>query len=276
MSEWVGCSLLPFLAHSSSGIPWVRYNLPKPLKGIGSRPTSKPRSPPACGTPHTRKPTSVSSGYSPAPIETFQRDAGGTLAPTDSVRFFVIVQILMKPILQTSIPAEDSILRANSMLVPDELFGTPELARMIADMEASLDAQLDGVALAAPQIGLLYRIFIVRYDRMRSPRDEENQAPAQPEVGVFINPTITRTSQRRIWMDEGCLSVRTIYGKTHRFERATCRAQDVNGAWFERGGGGILAQAYQHEIDHLNGMLFIDHARDMVTVNRDHDHTHDV
>lgn len=195
------------------------------------------------------------------------------LAPACTVRFFVIVHKAMKPVLQTTVPAEDSLLRATSAAVPDELFGTPELLQMIKDMEESLDAQLDGVALAAPQIGLLYRIFIVRYDRMRG-RDEEDSATG-PEVGVFINPSITRTSQRRIWMDEGCLSVRTIYGKTHRYERATCRAQDVNGEWFERGAGGILAQAYQHEIDHLNGMLFIDHAKDMVTVNRD-EHHHDV
>lgn len=176
----------------------------------------------------------------------------------------------MVPILQTSVPAEDQVLRAQSIPVADGLFGTPELARMIADMEEALDAQPDGVALAAPQIGLLHRIFIVRYDRMLRPAPE-GEPEHEREVGIFINPSIVRTSQRRLWVDEGCLSVRTIYGKTHRFERATCRAQDVNGAWFERGGGGILAQAYQHEIDHLNGMLFIDHATEMVHVNRDSD-----
>ncbi len=181
----------------------------------------------------------------------------------------------MLPILQTSTPSEDQVLRTLSKPVPDELFGTPELERMIADMTESLEAQADGVALAAPQVGILYRIFIVRYDRM-APPPPEGAEPLTPEVGVFINPSITRTSQRRLWVDEGCLSVRTIYGKTHRFERATCRAQDIHGTWFERGGGGILAQAYQHEIDHLNGMLFIDHATDMVHVNRDTDHHHDV
>ncbi len=160
------------------------------------------------------------------------------------------------------------------MPVPDELFGTPELETMLGDMIEALDAEIDGVALAAPQIGLLWRIFIVRYDRMMPPPPEDEPEPS-PSVGVFINPSITRTSQRRLEVDEGCLSVRTHYGKTKRFERATVHAQDQYGEWFERGGGGILAQAFQHEIDHLNGMLFIDHATNLTTSSRAELH-HDV
>lgn len=171
----------------------------------------------------------------------------------------------MKPILQTSIPAEDAVLRTLSLPVEDGLFGTPLLRQMLLDMEESLEGEANGVALAAPQIGLLQRIFIVRYDRMLPPSKEEDEVERAPEVGVFINPTIIRTSQRRLEMDEGCLSVHTHFGKTKRYERATVRAQDERGNWFERGGGGILAQAYQHEIDHLNGMLFIDHATNIVT-----------
>ena len=180
----------------------------------------------------------------------------------------------MKRILQTSIPEDDAVLREESMLVPDELFGTPELETMLHDMVDALENEADGVALAAPQIGLLWRIFIVRYDRMLPPPLEGEPHPS-PAIGIFINPTTTRTSTRRLQVDEGCLSVRTLYGKTKRFERTTVRAQDEHGNWYERGGGGILAQAFQHEIDHLNGMLFIDHATDLVTSNRD-EHHHDV
>lgn len=171
----------------------------------------------------------------------------------------------MKTILQTANPEQDVVLRETSKPVPDELFGTPELSSMLHDMEVALDKELNGVALAAPQIGLLYRIFIVRFDRMNPPPPEGEPEPA-PEVGVFINPSIVRTSKRRVEVDEGCLSVQTHFGKTMRYNRATVRAQDAQGVWFERGGGGILAQAYQHEIDHLNGMLFIDHATDLVSV----------
>lgn len=163
--------------------------------------------------------------------------------------------------LQTTIPAEDAILRTKSIPVPEELFGTLELQKMLVDMEEVLDSAPNGVALAAPQIGLSYRIFIVRYDRMLPP-PPEGEPEAAPSVGVFINPHITRTSKRRVEMDEGCLSVQKLFGKTRRFERSTVEAQDEHGKVFTRGGGGILSQAFQHEIDHLEGMLFIDHATD--------------
>jgi peptide deformylase len=142
------------------------------------------------------------------------------------------------------------------------MFGTPELETMLREMNETLDAQLDGVALAAPQVGYSYRIFIVRYDRMTA-KSEDAAASTLPDVGIFINPQITKTSRRREEMQEGCLSVRGIYGTTYRHERATVRAQDERGVWFTRGGGGILAQAFQHEIDHLDGMLFTDHAEEL-------------
>ena len=169
----------------------------------------------------------------------------------------------MKEIVQDGHP----VLRGEAQEVPKEMFGTPELATMLRDMEEALDAEADGVALAAPQIALPYRIFIVRFDRMNGPTDETIPS----EVGVFINPEFVNASRRREVVDEGCLSVRGKYGKTVRHERATVRACDAQGRPFERGGGGLLAQAYQHEIDHLDGILFIDHAQDVVTLPpRDH------
>lgn len=162
----------------------------------------------------------------------------------------------------------DPVLRKTSAPVPKELFGTPELRAILKDMEESLDAQPDGVALAAPQIGIPYRIFIVRYDRIVPPQDE----PLPADVGVYINPEFVRSAKRRIEMDEGCLSVRGIYGKTRRHDRATVRAYSEDGTSFERGGGGILAQIFQHETDHLNGILFIDHATDLVEVRREDSH----
>lgn len=170
----------------------------------------------------------------------------------------------MSAIVQDGAP----VLRKISAPVPEELFGTPELRAIVDDMAAALDTQLDGVALAAPQIGIPYRIFIVRYDRTVAPTpDGEHDHPA--EVGVYINPEFVKSSRRRLEMDEGCLSVRGIYGKTMRHERATVRARDIEGDSFERGGGGLLAQIFQHETDHLNGILFIDHAADLVEVRKD-------
>jgi peptide deformylase len=157
------------------------------------------------------------------------------------------------------------VLRATASAVTKEEFGSPTLVQLVEDMKKMLDPQEDaysvGVALAAPQIGVSKRIFIVRYDRTdRAGRRSDTPPPA--EVGVFINPTIIRSSRRRVEMDEGCLSVRNVYGKVLRHERVTVRAQDEYGKVFERGGGGLLAEIFQHEIDHLNGVLFIDLATD--------------
>lgn len=153
---------------------------------------------------------------------------------------------------------EDPVLRKKAQAVPSSEFGSKKLLSLIESMKEAVDKEQDGVALAAPQIGVSKRIFIVRYDRMESPSKEEI------EVGVFINPEIIKSSRKKNVVDEGCLSVRGVYGKTNRYTRATVKAYDEHGNLFTRGGGGVLAQAFQHEIDHLNGTLFIDHATDLI------------
>jgi peptide deformylase len=170
----------------------------------------------------------------------------------------------MKDIVQNG----TNILRETAKPLPEELFGTPELANILKDMEEALDPHLEGVALAAPQIGVPYRIFIVRVDRTLPPPHEDSQetdSPA-PEIEVYINPEIVKTSRKRKRSDEGCLSVRGIYGITERHERVTIRARRPDGSKVERGAGGLMAQIFEHEIDHLNGILFIDHAENLVEV----------
>ena len=83
---------------------------------------------------------------------------------------------------------------------------------------------------------------------------------------VYINPEIKKLSRTKTRVDEGCLSVRYLYGKVERSEKATVTAYDENGHKFTRGGSGLLAQIFQHEIDHLNGILFIDKADDIVEI----------
>lgn len=159
----------------------------------------------------------------------------------------------MKEIVQNGHPA----LRDDAADVTEQEFRTPELEALIRSMTEALDAQKDGVAIAAPQIGVSKRIFLVRYDRLHS---EPLPEPLPADVGVYINPVFVKASRRRVEMDEGCLSVRGYYGTTYRHERATVRARREDGSAFERGAGGVLAQVFQHEIDHLNGILFIDDA----------------
>ena len=158
-----------------------------------------------------------------------------------------------------------TVLRETAKLVPEELFGTPELAGIIKDMEDALDPELEGVAIAAPQIAIPYRIFVVRKDRTLATPPEGTKLPIQNDV--YINPEIVKTSRRRAHMDEGCLSVRGVYGTTYRHDRATIRARNFDGSHFERGGGGLTAQIFQHEVDHLNGILFIDHADRLVEIS---------
>lgn len=160
----------------------------------------------------------------------------------------------------------DPILRRIADTVPEKDFGTPELTATVDRMLAALDKERDGVAIAAPQLGIPLRIFVVRHERLHPDGSPES---LEPEIGVYINPEIIKASRRSIPMEEGCLSVRRIYGKTMRHERATVRARHLDGRLFERGGGGILAQAFQHEIDHLDGILFIDHATDLVEISEE-------
>jgi peptide deformylase len=137
-------------------------------------------------------------------------------------------------------------------------------------MKESLDPELEGVAIAAPQIGVPYRIFVVRKDRTITPPPMEEGTPYVPpaaENEVYINPEIVKTSRKRADMDEGCLSVRGIYGTAKRHERVTVRARNEDGSTFERGGGGLMAQIFEHEIDHLNGILFIDHADHLIEIH---------
>ncbi len=167
----------------------------------------------------------------------------------------------MKAIVQEGEP----VLRKTAKVVGDEFFGSEKLARLLKDMEEALDKEEDGVALAAPQIGESLRIFIVRKDRTIAP-PKEGAWPA--EVEVYINPEIIKRSRKKQQADEGCLSVRGMYGKTKRHERATIRAHRPDGSRFERGAGGLLAQIFEHEVDHLNGILFIDHATHLIELKK--------
>ena len=125
------------------------------------------------------------------------------------------------PIIQNGNP----VLRKVSLAVPKELFGTPELEQIISNMAEALDEQPDGVALAAPQVGISYRIFIVRFDRT-VPVTEDSSTTPKADIGVFINPKFIRSSRRRSEVDEGCLSVRGLYGSTLRTS-ARCPRENI-------------------------------------------------
>jgi peptide deformylase len=135
---------------------------------------------------------------------------------------------------------------------------TPTIKQIIANMEAATinwDQSRDhevGVALAAVQIDKLYKIIVVRnnYD------DKVDHS-----FTAFINPEITRATGELLEDYEGCLSVPNIYGKVTRSSKVKVKALDINGKEFRVTAEGFLARIFQHEIDHINGIVFIDHIK---------------
>jgi peptide deformylase len=181
---------------------------------------------------------------------------------------------------------DEAVLRKTAKDVHLKDIKTLKIKKVLKEMSEALKSQSDGVAIAAPQIGYSLRIFVVSAKvlqiefpgrglsqadgpRRSAPGASGNSDPVRGDSArkdlIFINPKITKVSRDKEWVPEGCLSVRPIYGKTFRSKKATVVAYDENGKKFERGGSGLLAQIFQHEIDHLNGILFIDHAKDLRT-----------
>ncbi len=168
--------------------------------------------------------------------------------------------ITPKEIVQEGHPA----LREHAAPVQEDEFGGKTLARIISNMKHALDACDDGVAIAAPQIGVSKQIFIVSrraFELEDNPEHAEKRSVYADKV--FINPRIVKTSKKRIWVPEGCLSVRWLYGKVPRYDKATVEARDERGKRFTYGASGLLAQIFQHETDHLKGILFLDTAKDI-------------
>ncbi len=154
------------------------------------------------------------------------------------------------------VPKEHKALHTEATLIPVKDIRSAKIQKIIADIQKTLSEESDGVAIAAPQIGISLRLFAI------SPKLFEGKEKDEPLV--YINPTITKASKKMAWKEgEGCLSLRWLYGKVRRHTNVTVSAYDEHGNQFERGAGGLLAHIFQHEIDHLNGILFIEKAKDI-------------
>lgn len=151
---------------------------------------------------------------------------------------------------------EEEILREISIPVKSEEFNTPSLKKIIQDMQNAMLQEPDGVAIAAPQIGVNKRIFVINKDTAY-----DKDAKWRPDI--FINPIIVKASTKYLEQHEGCMSVRGFYGWTWRAKNVTVEARDYSGNKFVFGAGGLVAHIIQHEIDHLDGILFIDHGFDI-------------
>ncbi len=157
----------------------------------------------------------------------------------------------------------DPILRAHANPVPKKDIGSPALHKLIQKMHKALAPEKFGVAIAAPQVGASLRMFVVAGRVYKEEAEGEEVAHAIYPNRVYINPEITRASRTKKDESEGCLSVRSIYGTVKRHERVTLKYTDEHGKPQTENASGLLGHIFQHEVDHLNGILFIDKARDL-------------
>lgn len=153
----------------------------------------------------------------------------------------------------------NEILRRIAAEIPKEDITSDRVKKVIAEMSEALYSQNDGVAIAAPQIAVSLRIFLVSQRVFAEGEDEMKEYAKEPPL-VFINPVIIKLSRKKEMMEEGCLSVRFKYGLVLRHTKVTVEAYDQDGKKINRGASGLLAQIFQHETDHLDGKLFIDKA----------------
>lgn len=166
---------------------------------------------------------------------------------------------------------ENPSLRERSREIPLAEISSTRIQDLIADMKSLLSKEEFGVALAACQVGEPLRLFIVsgralaRDSRNASDepdRKEESMGPSLPDQ-VYVNPELLKMSRGRTDKHEGCLSIRGKWGMVPRAAKATIRAYDENGTPFMRGASGFLAHIFQHEMDHLEGILYSDKATEL-------------
>lgn len=161
---------------------------------------------------------------------------------------------------------EAPILREQAKPVDLKEIGSKRLANIISKMKEAVHAEDDGVAIAAPQIGESLRLFVVKGEALALAAEGKLDPEKELQDLVFINPEIIKVSQKKSKMEEGCLSLRYLYGHVLRHNKATIKAYNEEGKLLSVGASGLLAQIFQHEIDHLNGVLFIDKAENVKDV----------
>ncbi|MBU0493612.1 MAG: peptide deformylase [Chloroflexi bacterium] len=161
--------------------------------------------------------------------------------------------------IQRIVLADEPLLREKSKKVRRI---TDDVQRLVDDMvETMRDAP--GVGLAAPQVGALQRVVV-----MEVPVREEDDEEANPRTRLYvlINPEIIEMSEEIICADEGCLSVPGYVGEVERAAEVTVRYLNRAGHKMRLSGGGFLARVIQHEVDHLDGVLYTDRLTSLDTL----------
>ncbi|NBD34790.1 MAG: peptide deformylase [Chloroflexi bacterium] len=143
---------------------------------------------------------------------------------------------------------------------------TPEIEQLIDDMIETMHEE-GGMGLAAVQVGEMQRIILVELPEMEMGESEEGEEiepiQGQGELYVVLNPRIVRESKETEVGIEGCLSIPGYVGEVERAVQVTVRGRDRHGKKFRLRPHGLLARVFQHEIDHCNGVLYVDKLTDV-------------
>ena len=153
----------------------------------------------------------------------------------------------MKTILTIKNKGDERFLRMRVATFNFSAYKRAGITELIRTMRAAM-TEARGVGLAANQIGLNISVFVARVDN---------------KFYSIFNPTIAEASKEAETMDEGCLSVPEMFGPTSRATKVTLAGFDRNGRSIKIKAWGLLARVFQHEVDHLNGVLFIDKATEL-------------
>jgi peptide deformylase len=147
---------------------------------------------------------------------------------------------------------DEPVLRRKAKKVPKV---TPELRQLIDDMVETMRAA-PGVGLAAPQVGVSERVIVVEY--AEDDDEDESAPPPKKKLYTFINPEVIWASEEMVDGTEGCLSIPGWLGDVARHEAIAVKALNRSGQKVKINAEGWLARIFQHEIDHLDGVLYID------------------
>ena len=156
--------------------------------------------------------------------------------------------------LRTIVTLPDPVLRRKARPV----------AKFDKDLQTLIDDMIDtmrdapGVGLAAPQVGVSERVIVVEYAEPEEVEEGEEPKEVEPKLYVMVNPEIVKSSPDTVVGVEGCLSIPTLVGEVERAQEVRIRGLNRRGQPMKVKAEGWLARIFQHEIDHINGVVFTD------------------
>ncbi|MEK7635580.1 MAG: peptide deformylase [Patescibacteria group bacterium] len=143
-----------------------------------------------------------------------------------------------------------------------EKFTRKQIEKLIKNMKITME-KAPGIGLSANQVGLNLKLFVAQIPETRLEKNGKEISTKATEFYVIFNPEIKNFSKRKTIMEEGCLSVPGIFGEVERPEKITLSGFNKKGKKITLEAEGLLAKVFQHETDHLNGILFIDKAKNL-------------